>query len=141
MTTQHALPALIYSLPSTSKVHYRIWVQLLATIGAALLAVWTGMVIWQDHNTRESALAQATDFSVSMHDATMAGLTGMMVTGTVAQRSVFLDQIKQLGSIRDLRVIRGEAVSKLFGAGAADNHHQPDPIELQVLQSGKSVVA
>jgi hypothetical protein len=40
---------------------------------------------------------------------TMAGLTGMMITGTVGQREVFLDQIKQLSVIKDLEVIRGEA--------------------------------
>ncbi|GAB4213011.1 MAG: hypothetical protein Fur007_06380 [Rhodoferax sp.] len=119
---------------------YKIWVQLLATIGAALLVVWTGVIFWQGHVTRTAALSQASDFSASMHDATMAGLTGMMVTGTVAQRDVFLDQIKQLGAIRDLRVLRGEAVVKLFGPGLATDDHKPDALEQQVLQSGKAVV-
>ncbi|GAB4399593.1 MAG: hypothetical protein OHK0048_13310 [Rhodoferax sp.] len=80
------------------------------------------------------------DFSASMHDATMAGLTGMMVTGTVGQRDVFLDQIKQLGAIRDLRVLRGDAVVKLFGPGLATDDHKPDALEQQVLQSGKAVI-
>ena len=119
---------------------YKIWVQLLATIGAALLVVWTGVIIWQGHVTRQAALDQATDFSASMHDATMAGLTGMMVTGTVAQRDVFLDQVKQLGSIRDVRVLRGEAVTKVFGAGTEKDDSKPDALEQKVLQSGKEVV-
>lgn len=119
---------------------YKIWVQLLTTIGAALLVVWTGVILWQSHVTRQAALAQATDFSSSMHDATMAGLTGMMVTGTVAQRDVFLDQVKQLGAIRDVRVLRGEAVVKLFGPGTTKDDSQPDAIERQVLASGKAVV-
>jgi len=118
----------------------KIWVQLLATIAAALLLVWSGMIVWQSHNTRQAALAQASDFSVSMHDAAMAGLTGMMVTGTVAQRDVFLDQIKQLGAIRDFRVLRGEAVSKLFGPGTAKDDGQPDALEQQVMASGKPEV-
>jgi len=75
-----------------------------------------------------------------MHDATMAGLTGMMVTGTVAQRDVFLDQIKQLGSIRDLRVLRGEQVSKLYGPGNAKNEATPDAQELAVMQSGQESI-
>jgi methyl-accepting chemotaxis protein len=119
---------------------YKIWIQLLTTIGVALLVVWTGVIIWQGHVTRQAALEQATDFSSSMHDATMAGLTGMMVTGTVAQRDVFLDQIKQLGSIRDVRVLRGEAVVKLFGAGTAKDDAKPDALEQQALSSGKAVV-
>jgi methyl-accepting chemotaxis protein len=119
---------------------YKIWIQLLTTIGAALLVVWTGVILWQGHVTRQAALEQATDFSASMHDATMAGLTGMMVTGTVAQRDVFLDQVKQLGSIRDVRVLRGEAVTKLFGAGTEKDDSKPDALEQQVLQSGKAIV-
>ena len=107
----------------------KIWIQLLSTIGAALLVVWTGVIIWQGHVTRQAALEQATDFSASMHDATMAGLTGMMVTGTIPQREILLDQIKQLGSIRDVRVLRGEAVIKLFGPGNANDDHTPDAIE------------
>jgi methyl-accepting chemotaxis protein len=118
----------------------RIWVQLLTTIAVALLVVWTGVIIWQGHVTRQAALDQATDLSLSMHDATMAGLTGMMVTGTVAQRDVFLDQVKQLGSIRDMRVLRAEAITKVFGAGTAKDDGKPDALEQQVLQSGIAIV-
>jgi methyl-accepting chemotaxis protein len=116
----------------------RIWVQLLTTIAAALVVVWAGVIVWQGYVSRKAALEQAQDFSLSMHDATMAGLTGMMVTGTVGQRDVFLDQVKQLGSIRDVRVLRGENVSKLFGPGK--NEASPDPQESTVLQSGKEAI-
>jgi hypothetical protein len=98
---------------------FKIWVQLLATVGLALAVVWAGGLFWQDRANRESAIQQATGFSLSMHDATMAGLTGMMVTGTVAQRAVFLDQIKQLHQIRDVRVLRGDGVKQFFGPGMA----------------------
>ena len=118
----------------------RIWVQLLTTIAAALLCVWIGVIVWQGYVSRQAALEQAQDFSLSMHNATMAGLTGMMVTGTVGQRDVFLDQIKQLGSIRDVRVLRGENVSKLFGPGNAKSEATPDALESQVLQSGKETI-
>ena len=116
----------------------KIWVQLLVTIGAALVVVWTAVIVWQNHVYRETAIGQARGFSLSMHEATMAGLTGMMVTGTIKQRDVFLDQIKQLNTIRDVRVIRGEAVSKAFGA--AEHQLAPDALEQQVLQSGKEVI-
>ena len=119
---------------------YKIWVQLLTTIGAALLVVWTGVIIWQGHVTRLAALDQATDFSTSMHDSTMAALTGMMVTGTVGQRDVYLDQVKQLGSIRDVRVLRGDAVTQAFGPGTAKDDNAPDALEQSVLKSGKAIV-
>jgi methyl-accepting chemotaxis protein len=123
-----------------NKATSKIWVQLLTTIAAALLVVWIGVIVWQGYVSRQAALEQAQDFSLSMHNATMAGLTGMMVTGTVAQRDVFLDQIKQLGSIRDVRVLRGENVSKLFGPGNVKSEATPDTLESQVMQSGKEVI-
>jgi methyl-accepting chemotaxis protein len=121
-------------------VKSKIWVQLLSTIAVALVVVWTGVILWQGYVYREAALKQSADFSLSMHNATMAGLTGMMVTGTVAQRDVFLDQIKQLGTIRDVRVLRGENVSKTFGPGSAKDDANPDSLERQVLQTGKEII-
>ena len=118
----------------------KIWVQLLTTIAAALVCVWIVVIIWLGYVSRQSALEQAEDFSLSMYDATLAGLTGMMVTGTVAQRDVFLDQVKQLGSIRDVRVLRGENVSKVFGPGNATDQTVPDAFEKQVLASGKEII-
>ncbi len=117
-----------------------IWVQLLLTIAAALVVVWAGAIAWQDQGNRAAAVEQAAEFSLSMHDATMAGLTGMMVTGTIGQRAVFLDQVRQLNNIRDLRIVRGEAVSKIFGKGSAADNGDPDELERQVLASGKEVV-
>ena len=69
----------------------------------------------------------------------MAGLTGMMITGTIGQREVFLDQITQLSVIKDLRVIRAEAVSRQFGAGG---RAMPvlDADEQAALASGQEVV-
>jgi len=116
----------------------KIWVQLLLTIGAALLVVWTAVIVWQNYVYRETAIEQARGFSVSMHEATMAGLTGMMVTGTVKQRDVFLDQVKQLNTVRDVRVLRADSVSKIFGP--APGQEVPDAREQKVLQNGKEII-
>ncbi|MDR2882062.1 MAG: methyl-accepting chemotaxis protein [Azoarcus sp.] len=66
----------------------------------------------------------------------MASLTGMMITGTGNQRNVFLDQIKELSLINDLKVIRGEAVSKIYGP-AADLSVAPDAFESQIIEGRK----
>jgi len=114
----------------------KIWVRLTSAIWLMLVIAWTSMIFWESSVNRQTAIEQARSFSQSMHEATLAGLTGMMITGTVGQRDVFLDQIKQLAIIRDLKVIRGEAVSKTFGPGtAAEAQH--DEIEQRVLASGK----
>jgi len=117
----------------------KIWVRLTAAIWLMLVIAWTGMIFWESKVNRDTAIGQAKQFSLSMHEATMAGLTGMMITGTVGQREVFLDQIKQLSIIRDLKVLRGEAVIQTFGPGNAAEG-AADPIEQQVLSSGKEFV-
>ena len=114
----------------------KIWVRLTAAIWVMLVVAWTSMIFWESSVNRQTAIDQARSFSQSMHEATLAGLTGMMITGTVGQRDVFLDQIKQLAIIRDLKVLRGEAVSKTFGPGNA-KEAQADEIEQRVLASGK----
>ena len=94
-----------------------IWLRLTGAIWLMLVIAWMGMIAWETRVNRATAIAQAEDFAHSIHEMTMAGLTGMMITGTIGQREVFLDQITQLSVIKDLRVIRAEAVSRQFGAG------------------------
>ena len=119
---------------------WKIWVRLTAAIWGVLVIVWAAMIVWSSQVNRETAIRQAQDFAQSIHEMTMAGLTGMMITGTVGQREVFLDQIKQLSIIKDLHVARGEAVIKLFGPDTKDTR-QLDSQEQQVMQSGNPYTA
>jgi len=112
-----------------------IWVRLTGAIWLMLVLAWGGMIVWETRVNRDTAIEQAKDFAGTVNEMTMAGLTGMMITGTVAQRDVFLDQIKELSVVRDLKVLRGEAVSSVYGPGAATGH-VPDAIERQVLAGG-----
>ncbi len=116
---------------------YTIWMQFLITVAAALTLVWVGVIVWQSQVVRDAALKQARDYSLSIHQATMAGLTGMMVTGTVGERHVFLDQIKQLGTVRDVRVLRAPAVVDAYGPGNDQDDRNPDATEQAVMQSGQ----
>ena len=115
----------------------KIWTRLTLSIWLVLALAWTGMILWESKTNRETAINQAGQFALTMHETTLAGLTGMMITGTVGQRDVFLDQIKQLSIIRDLKVIRGDAVNKQFGPGTAKDAVEPDALEKQVLASGQ----
>lgn len=114
----------------------KIWVRLVLVIWLMLVLAWTGMIYWASMKSRETAIKQAEDFSNSIHKMTMASLTGMMITGTIAQRAVYLDQIKQSDEIKALRVIRSDAVAKQFGAGSADEG-KTDDVEKKVLATGK----
>ncbi len=114
----------------------KIWVRLTAAIWVVLALIWAGAIVWTTQVNRETAIRQAQDFSQSIHEMTMAGLTGMMITGTVGQREVFLDQIKQLAIIKDLHVARSEAVAKLYGPDTKSSR-ELDSLEKQVMTSGK----
>ena len=116
-----------------------IWVRLTGAIWLMLVIAWGAMIAWETRVNRGIAIEQATDFANSVNEMTMAGLTGMMITGTINQREVFLDQIQELSLVRDLKVIRGEAVDRVFGPG---NLVQAplDAIERQVMATGESYI-
>ena len=118
----------------------KIWIRLTAFISIMLVIAGAGWMIWESSVNRQTAIDQARDFSLSMHDVTMAGLTAIMFTDV--PNNTFLDQIKQLSVIRDLRVIPSEHMK----AGLGDNAKPktsvmtPDATELKVLQTGKEIV-
>ncbi|MDP3438185.1 MAG: methyl-accepting chemotaxis protein [Azonexus sp.] len=118
----------------------KIWVRLTAAIWLILAVIWASAIAWTTQVNRDTAIRQAQDFSNSIHEMTMAGLTGMMITGTIGQREVFLDQIKQLSIIKDLHVARGEAVTKLYGPDTKDSRSLT-ALEQQVMNSGTPYMA
>jgi methyl-accepting chemotaxis protein len=118
---------------------WKIWVRLTAAIWLVLVIAWAGIITWESTENLETSIEQARSFSRSIHEMTMAGLTGMMITGTVGQREVFLDQIKQLSIIRGLTVVRSDAVAKLYGADPRAG--QLDEIERQVMRTGEPYTA
>ncbi len=120
--------------------NWKIWLRLTATIWSVFVLAWAGMIAWQSAVNRDTAIRQAQDFAGSIHEMTMAGLTGMMITGTIGQREVFLEQIKQLSIIKDLQVARSEAVTRVFGPDSKATRPL-DAIEQQVMRSGQPYVA
>ena len=117
-----------------------IWVRLTAVIWVMLMLAWGGKIVWETGVNRSIAIDQATDFAQSINEMTMAGLTGMMITGTIGQREVFLDQIQELSSVGELRVLRGEALNRIYGPGLP-GQPQPDSIESAVLASAQTHVS
>jgi methyl-accepting chemotaxis protein len=112
----------------------KIWVRLVVGISLILVIAGSGLVAWTTMKQRETAILQAQDFSRSVHLMTMSSLTGMMLTGTIGQRAVYIDQVRKSEDIRELRVLRGEAVANQFGAGTAEET-QTDAVEQRVMQS------
>ena len=114
----------------------KIWVRLVATISAMLVLVLSAIIVWAYVEQKDNAEIQARDFAGSVHQMTLASLTGMMMTGSIGERALYLDQVRNAGSIQALEVFRGEEVSKQFGPGASDER-ATDADDQQVLATGK----
>ena len=122
----------LYDLP--------IWLRLLGTIWLLLVIAWTSLIGIAAWEQRATAFRQAESFSHSVHEMSFAGLTTLMITGQMANREQFLSQIRELGSVGNLRILRGHPVAAQFGPGGADEQAHND-IERQVLASGEPYIA
>ncbi|MGC9457426.1 MAG: methyl-accepting chemotaxis protein [Halothiobacillaceae bacterium] len=112
-----------------------IWLRLIGATWLILVVAWTSTIFWTVDAQREAAQQQAEGFAQSVHEMVMAGLTTMMITGTMPQSDEFLDQVNELTAVRDLRVLRAETTVAAYGPG--DASRQPrNEIERRVLESG-----
>lgn len=84
---------------------------------------------------RRMAVEQARELAYVVHQVTLAGLTGMMLTGQAASRAVFLDQIAQAEPVRALRVVRGDAVVAQYGAGAPGERDADAVVQRVIAQA------
>ncbi len=115
----------------------KIWVRLVVTIWAMLVLLLSSMIVWTYVEQKDSAEAQAKEFAGSVHQMTLASLTGMMMTGSIGQRALYLDQVRNAGSIEKLEVFRSEHVVGQFGPGAADEV-ATEAEDKEVLATGKA---
>ena len=115
----------------------KIWIRLVVSILFTVLVCGVGLIHWSTLEQKKLATDQARDFANSLHQMTLAGLTGMMFTGTISSRAIFLDQIKETNHVESLQVFRGAAVVKQYGTGFV-GEVPSDPAVLQVLSTGES---
>lgn len=118
----------------------KIWLRLVVSILLAVVVSGAGLIYWASREQKQIAADQAREFADSIHQMTLAGLTGMMITGTVPLRALFLDQIKAMNHIESLKVIRGQPVVRQFGPGF-EGETAADPVERGVLEGGGAYYA
>lgn len=114
-----------------------IWVRLLLAIWLVLTVVTTATLGWAVWEQRNAAVDQAAEFTETMNLMTMAGLTTMMITGTMDDKEEFLEQIAELHNVSELRVLRAAATDARFGEGTPESSPQ-DEVEERVLETGES---
>ncbi|MCB1907821.1 MAG: HAMP domain-containing protein [Rhodocyclaceae bacterium] len=113
-----------------------IWLRLTAAVWLLLLIAWGSFIYWETRVSREIAIDQSELFAASLSETTVAGLTGMMINGTIGRRRMFLEQIEQLDAVRELRVLRAPAVSEVFGR--PDDEPRPDELERRAMDRGEA---
>ena len=114
-----------------------LWLRLAAAIGAMLVVAWSVMLYLAYADRREASIAEAKDFAETVRQFTMATLTGMMITGVVKERGVFLDQIRVSNNIRDVQVIRSRRLNAQYGEEPGEKKPSTKEEET-VLTSGTS---
>jgi len=102
----------------------------------ALLFLWivsTGALLY---NTRALSIKAAKQTANIAANTVRIGLNSEMLNGTMANREFILKEVKYIKGIKDVYVIRGEAVNKQFGPGFK-NENPRDNIDEKVLKTGK----
>ncbi len=121
----------------------KIWIRLTVSIWLVLIVAWVSVLLWEGHSNWHAAVDQADDFSLSMYDSTLAGYTALMIVDAMNKQDVFLDQIKKLKAIRELRVISDPiAFSGVKSSKVSSTPHKnptPTDQELQIIKSGKEM--
>ncbi len=83
---------------------------------SAIILVTVYSIVQQKERLLLSAELQAGDLVNSYFDS----LNAMMMTGAMKSRTALREKIEQRDDVIEIRMIRGEAVSKVYGVGLAD---------------------
>jgi methyl-accepting chemotaxis protein len=102
-----------------------IWLMVVITSVALMLWLYSDQVRTTEKRARQQA--------ENVHQMTMPSITAMMLTGTMSQRDLYLDQIRNVQDINDLRVLPSKSVMAMFGTASGAT---ASPAEQQVLDSG-----
>ncbi len=139
MRIQQAKSPALRRLPLADRAGFSnlpVWVRLVTAIWLILFATWSLMVYLTYVERRDAAIAQANDFAGSVNQMTIAALTGMMMTGVVKDRALYLDQVRNTEDIAGLQVFRSGNTIAQYGSGEA-SEAKPSAEEKAVIESGR----
>ncbi|QSZ41425.1 diguanylate cyclase [Sulfurimonas aquatica] len=113
--------------------------KLLFIVTLMLLALGGATIINVSLNFREYSIKDAVQRASTTAAIVKDGLTAHMVNGIMDKRQYFLDQISNNNDeVKDLWLVRSEALSKQFGDGFYSETVR-DAIDEEVLKTGKMV--
>ncbi len=120
------------SKPSIKTITVKNLVTFLLVLSLVLLAI-TGL------NLRSLSKAAIENQALAHAELVKAGLTAHMKAGIMDKRDYFLQEIKELHQVTQLKIIRGEAVQQQFGSGVIWEREEVDDVSRLAFDSGAPV--
>ena len=116
----------------------------LKTINAKILVFFSALMLFlilvlvaiSLYSFQSFSLYSAERHASSVAEAIKVGLTESMVNGTISKRTEFLQRLSNVPGVQNIRVIRGAAVIKQFGAGLPQERATNEE-ENNVINSGE----
>ncbi|AJQ93695.1 methyl-accepting chemotaxis protein [Gynuella sunshinyii] len=107
---------------------------------AVIFLVTMGLVsAYSANQQKQEAVINSTDNTTALINAYMDSLNAMMFSGSMAMRETLRQKIMSQEEVKETRVLRGEAVTNLFGPGF-DSEKPVDELDRKGLNGERSVV-
>ena len=84
---------------------------------------------------RTMAIKESKDRALMVSESVRDTLTSYMVMGVMDRRDEFLNRIKEIPGVENIKVIRGEVVIRQFGPGKPWERAEDD-LEIRVMKEG-----
>jgi methyl-accepting chemotaxis protein len=114
-----------------------IWARVVGLMLVVIGIVLGGTVLWAIRAQERFAVEQARVAAGGLAHTVVVGLGAAMLSGDAAEQAAFAGQVAATPGIESIRVLRGEAVARQFGARAAGT----DRVEQEVLARGAPYAA
>jgi methyl-accepting chemotaxis protein len=121
--------ARIMSLPISARLVGMLFLVLTIVVG--------GTTFWSVREQRRLGLEEANTFASGATDMIMTSVALAMASGNSKEVEAVIEHLRKSKGIKSLRILRGQAVRRLFGDGAGESI-KADPIEQGVLTGGKA---
>ncbi len=105
-----------------------------STLMGGLVLLLAGISLY---SFKQFSLFTAEHHAESVAETIKVALTESMINGTISNRPQFLNRLKDVPGVQNVKILRGDAVVKQFGPGISVER-DITPAENQVLQHGEA---
>ncbi len=95
-------------------------IKILTAVAAVFLLAIILVTIYSVYQQKEELLLYAESQAGDLLNSYFDSMNAMMLTGVMKDRQTLRKKMESRGDVNEIRMIRGEAVSKVYGAGFAD---------------------